>query len=111
MVFLGRVEDRLRYLLSDTRDSVVPPVGKWILKSDDVNSDVEINGMAQITLPDIRVSLAEKAFRAYVKHIGNKAYYRFEQLVNPHEPINSALENLRTNTDLYKGFQLSIDNG
>lgn len=62
--------------------------------------------MAHMTLPDIRVSLAEKAFRAYVKQIGNKACYRFEQLVNPNEPINSALENLRANTDSDKGFQL-----
>jgi hypothetical protein len=51
--------------------------------------------MAQLTLPDIRVSLAEKAFRAYVKQMGNKAYYRFEQLANPNEPINSALDYLR----------------
>jgi hypothetical protein len=62
--------------------------------------------MAQITLPDIRVSLAEKAFRAYVKQVCNKANYRFEQLVNPNEPIDSALESLRANTDLVKGFQL-----
>ncbi len=106
MVFLGRVEDRLRYLLSDTRDMVVPPVGKWILNSCDVNKDVEINGMAHLALPGLRVSLAEKAFRAYVKQMGNKAYYRFEQLVNPNETINASLENLRTNTDLDKSFQL-----
>lgn len=60
--------------------------------------------MAQLTLPDIRVSLAEKPFRAYVKQMGDKAYHRFEQLVNPDESINSALENLRTNTDLSTAF-------
>jgi hypothetical protein len=106
MTFLGRVEDRLGCILSDTRDQIVKPPSEWILKGCYVNKDMEINGMAQLTLPDIRVSLAEKAFRAYVKQMRDKAYYRFEQLVNPNGPINSALENLRANTDLVKGFQL-----
>ena len=30
MVFLGRVEDRLRRLLSDTRDEVILHIRKWI---------------------------------------------------------------------------------
>lgn len=100
MVFLGRVEDRLKNLLSDTRDKVVPSVMTWILKACDVNKDVEIDDMAQLSLPDIQISMAEKAFRAYVKIIGDKAYYRTEKSLTPNEPVNNALERLRTDTNL-----------
>ncbi len=50
MIYLGRVEDRLKNLLSDTRDEVVPPVMTWILNACDINKDIEIDGMAQLTL-------------------------------------------------------------
>jgi hypothetical protein len=71
MVFLGRVEERLRMLFSDTRDEIVQPVNRWILKACDVNKDIEIDMVAQITLPDIQIPLFEKALRAYVKPIGD----------------------------------------
>jgi hypothetical protein len=49
MIFLGRVEDRLKNLLSYNRDKVLPSVMTWILKDYDVNKDVEINDMVQLT--------------------------------------------------------------
>ena len=47
MVFLGRVEERLRLLFADTRDEIVQPVNKWTLKACDVNKDIEVDGLAQ----------------------------------------------------------------
>ena len=102
MVFLGRVEDRLKVLLGDRRDDVVLPVLKWILKAWNVNKDIEIDNMAQLTLPDIQISLAEKAFRGYVKLIGEKAYYRMEQPCTLNETVSTALEKLRTDTKMDK---------
>jgi hypothetical protein len=100
-IFLGRVEDRLKNLLSDTRDEVVPSVMTWILKACDLNKDVEINDMVQLSLPDIQISMAEKAFREYVKMINSgKAYYRIEQSLIPNEPVNIALEKLRADTNI-----------
>jgi len=61
MTFLGRLEERLHDLLSDTRSIIVPPVSKWILKGCDVNKDIEIDGMSQLTLTDMQMPLAEKA--------------------------------------------------
>ena len=54
LFFLGRVEERIRLLLSDVRDNVVPPLRRWVLKACDVGN-VEIDSVAQITLPDIQV--------------------------------------------------------
>jgi hypothetical protein len=104
IAFLGRVEDRLKILLSDNRDKVVPSVMDWILKCCDVNKDIEIEEDAQITLPDIQISLDEKALRGYVKVIADKAYYRMENSLTLNEPIAPALENIRTSTELSKDF-------
>jgi hypothetical protein len=96
LFFLGRVQDRLSTLFSDTSGSIIQPVRKWILKECDVNKDIEINSLAQITLPDVQIPLFEMAARGYVKPIDNKAYYRFELVLTPDEPIEMALQNIRT---------------
>jgi hypothetical protein len=89
------VEDRLRSLLSDVRDNVVPPLRGWILKACDVGKDVKIDSIAQITLPNIQVPLFEKALRGYVKPIGDKVFYRVEYALTPNKPIEQALDYLR----------------
>jgi hypothetical protein len=102
MMFLGRVEDRLKVLLADTREEVVPPVLEWILKACDVNKDIEINNMAQLTLSDIQISLVEKALRCYVKTIEDKAFYKMENPCTPNETVVTALEKLRTGIKIDK---------
>jgi hypothetical protein len=72
----------------------------WILKACDVNKDIQIDNKAQLTLLDIQISMAEKAFRAYVKIIGDKAYYRIEKPLTPYEPATIFLEKLRTDTKI-----------
>ena len=104
MMFIGRVEDRLKYLVSDTKEKVVPLVSNWILKRCDVNKDIEIDEIAQITLPDVQIPIFEKILRAYVKVIGEKAFYRFEKEVNPNKPLPDALEEIMKNADLDKDF-------
>lgn len=104
MTFLGRMEERLHNLLSDRRGIIVPPVNKWILKNCDVNKDIEIDSVTQLTLTDMQMPLVEKALRAYVKVIGDKAYLRVEKYLTPNKPIEEALENIRTTVDLDKDF-------
>jgi hypothetical protein len=48
------------------------------LKGCDVNKDIEIDDVTQLTLTDMQMPLVEKARRAYVKVIGDKAYLRVE---------------------------------
>lgn len=103
LFFLGRVEDRIRLLLLDVRDNVIPPVRSWILKACDVSKDVEIEGVAQMTLPDIQVPMFEKALRAYVKPIEDKVFYRVELGLTPNKPVEEALENLRTEVVIDEG--------
>ncbi len=100
IAFLGRVEQSQHDLLSDTRGIIVPPVSKWILTRCDVNKDIEIDGITQLALPAMQMPLVEKALRAYVKVIGDKAYLRTEKFLTPNQPIGEALENIRTSVDL-----------
>ena len=54
----------------------------------------------------MQMPLVEKALRAYVKVIGDKAYLRTEKFFTPNQHIGEALENIRTNVDLDKDFLL-----
>jgi hypothetical protein len=95
LTFLGMVEDRFRMLLSDPRGRIVSPVRNWILKCCDINKDVNISRVAQITLPDLQIPFVDKALRAYVKPMDEKVYYRTEWSLVPNKPIKQALETIR----------------
>jgi hypothetical protein len=102
MAFLGRVEQRLHDILSDTRGNIVPPVSKWILTGCDVNKDIEIDGITQLALPTMQMTLVEKAPRAYVRAVGDKAYLRTEKFLTPNKPMPQALEKNSKNMNLNK---------
>jgi hypothetical protein len=69
LVFLGRVQEILSSLFSDTRGIIVQPVRNQILKECDVNKDIKIDSLVQITLPDMQIPLFERTLRDYVKPI------------------------------------------
>ena len=93
--FIGQVKDRLLYRLGDMKELVVPSVLEWILIQCDVNKDIEIDEIAQLTLPDIQLKYADRVFREYVKIMGGKAYCRVEESVNLNEILPTALGNIR----------------
>ncbi len=78
ITFLGTVEDKLRTLLSDPRGRFISSVSRWVLKGCDLNKDVEISRVAQITLPNLEIPFVDKAFRSYVKPMGDEVYYRLK---------------------------------
>lgn len=66
------------------------PVNRWILSGCDVNKDVEIDGIMQLSLPGFQMKLFEKALMGYVKPIGDKVFYRVEYALTPSKPIEEA---------------------
>jgi hypothetical protein len=100
--YLGKVEDRLKNLLSDTRSRIVSPVSTWILIGCDVNKDVQIGDMTQLTGLNIQVKSAIGVFRGYVKRIGDKAVYRGELSMTPNEPLSTAFETVKRNAKIDK---------
>jgi hypothetical protein len=95
LAFLGMVEERFRSLLSDPHCRIVSPVRRWVLKCCDVNKDVEISRVAQVTLPDLQIPFVDKAFRAYVKPMDDEVYYRVEWSLVPNKPVKEAIETIR----------------
>jgi hypothetical protein len=93
--FLGQVRDRFLYHVSDIRERHVPPLLNWILKQCDLNKDIEIDDIAQLTFPDIQLKSADRVFRLYIKIIKDKAYCRGEESLTLNQRLPEALDNIR----------------
>ena len=95
LTFLGMVEDRFRTVLSESAWSYCFPCSsRWVLNGCDVNKDVKVSRVAQVTLPDLQIPFVDKAFRAYVKPIGDDSYYRVEWSLAPNKRVREALGNI-----------------
>jgi hypothetical protein len=92
--FLGQVRDRLLYLLRDPNERILSPLMDWKLNQCDVNKDIEINDMEQLTLPDVQLIGVNRVFRLYVKALEQRAYYRLEESKQVNHKISSGFENL-----------------
>jgi hypothetical protein len=51
--FTGQVRDRLLYLVTDPHERIVPPIMKWILTGCDINKDVTVSNLLQLTAINI----------------------------------------------------------
>jgi hypothetical protein len=69
----------LVFFLKDFSERAIPPVMDWLLIQCDVNKDIPINIVEQLSIPDLQLCVHDKIFRWYVKHINGKAYYRIEE--------------------------------
>jgi len=94
--FLGQVRDRLLYLMTDPHERIVPPIMKWILTGCDVNKDVTVSDMLQLTAIDIQLKDADRVFRLYIKSLGDKAVYRVEESLKMRCPIVDVLSTIRS---------------
>jgi hypothetical protein len=77
--FLGQVRDRLLHLLNDPHERAVPPLTEWILTGWDINKDISVTDMLQLSAPNIQLKEANRVFRIYIKSLGDKAVYRVEE--------------------------------
>ncbi len=94
--FLGQVRDRLLYVLNDPRERAVPSIMEWHLSECDINKDIEISDMMQLSSIDIQLKYADRVFRQYVKSLHDKAAYRCEEsLAFKYTPLVQALDQIR----------------
>ena len=107
--FLGQVKDRLLYLVNDPRERTVPSIMEWRLSGCDINKDIEISDLMQLSAIDIQLKSADRVFRLYVKSLHDKAVYRCEESIalKNNTPIIEALENIRNPN---KALANKIDN-
>ena len=92
--FFGQVRDRLLYHVSDVRERMVPNILEWRLKGCDINKDIEIDDIAQSTLPDIQLRYVNRVFRLYVKSFHDKSFLRAEESLAPDLPLVEALDSI-----------------
>jgi hypothetical protein len=98
--FLGQVRDRLLYLMTDPHERIVPPIMKWVLTGCDINKDVTVSDMLQLTAIDIQLKEADRVFRLYIKSLGDKAVYRVEESVKMRCSLVDVLRTIRSPSEL-----------
>ena len=64
--------------MTNTHERIVPLIMKWILTGCDINKDVIVTDMLQLTAINIQLKDADRVFRLYIKSLGDKAIYRVE---------------------------------
>ena len=89
--FLGQVKDRLVYFLNDLSESAIPPIMDWILVQCDLNKDININIVEQLSIPDLQLRIHDRIFRLYVKSIQGSSYYRIEESKQVNQEIRYAI--------------------
>jgi hypothetical protein len=98
--FLGQVRDRLLYLLTDPHERIVPPITKWVLTGCDINKDIAVADMLQLSAINIQLKDAGRVFRLYIKSLGEKAVYRVEESVMMWSPLVDVLHTIRSPSEL-----------
>jgi hypothetical protein len=101
--FIGQIKDRMTIHLNDPRERITPDINVWTLKQCDVNVDIELTDLGQVTLQDIQISTLGRVLRAYVKILESKSVMRWEETIRPNSLLlevfdsithpNRALEN------------------
>jgi hypothetical protein len=92
--FLGQVRDRLVYFLPDPHERRVPPLTEWILTGWDINKDIAVTDMLQLSAPNIQLKEANRVFRLYIKSLGDKAVYRVDESLEMRSSIVDALDTI-----------------
>jgi hypothetical protein len=94
--FLGQVRDRLLYLVTDPHERIVPPIIKWVLTGCDINKDITVTDMLQLSAINIQLKDADRVFRLYIKSLGDKAVYRVEESIKMRSSIIDVLNKIRS---------------
>ena len=89
--FLGQVKDRLVHFLSDFSESAIPPIMDWILVQCDLNKDIGINIIEELSIPNLQLRIHDRIFRLYVKTINGSSCYRMEESRQVNQEIRFAI--------------------
>ena len=94
--FLGQVRDRLLNLVADPHERMVPYITKWVLTGCDINKDITVTDMLQLSAINIQLKDAGRVFRLYIKSLGDKVGYRVEESVKMRSYLVDVLHTIRS---------------
>ena len=100
--FLGQVKDRLIHFLNDFSESAIPPIMDWILVQCDLNKDVGINIIEELSIPNLQLRIHDRIFRLYVKSIHGSSSYRLEESKQVNQEIRFAIPEIMANSNTYQ---------
>jgi hypothetical protein len=107
--FLGQVKDRLIHFLSDLLEQAIPPVMDWILFQCDINKDIGINIIEELSLPDLQLRIHDRIFRLYVNSIEGSSFYRIEESKQVNQIVRLAIPEIMEspNHEVYNSLKYS----
>ena len=97
--FLGQVKDRLIHFLNDFSESAIPPIMDWILVQCDLNKDIGINIIEELSIPNLQLRIHDRIFRLYVKSIHGSSSYRLEESKQVNQEIRFAIPEIMANSN------------
>ena len=89
--FLGQAKDRLVHFISDFSEQAIPSVMDWILVQCDINQDIGINIVEELSLSDLQLRIHDRIFRLYVNSIAGSSYYRTEESRQVNQVVGHAI--------------------
>ena len=92
--FIGQIKDRMTIHLNDPRESIAPDINVWTLKQCDVNVDIELTDLGQVTLLDIQISTLGRVLKTYVKILESKPVARWEETIRPNSLLLEAFDSI-----------------
>ncbi|MFY9868880.1 MAG: hypothetical protein WAK17_04105 [Candidatus Nitrosopolaris sp.] len=67
------------YLVTDPHERLVPPITEWVVTGCDINKDITVADILQLSAINIQLKEANRVFRLYIKSLGDRAVYRVEE--------------------------------
>jgi hypothetical protein len=95
--------------VTDPHERIVPPITEWILIGCDINKDITVSEMLQLSAINIQLKEADRVFRLYIKSLDDKAVYMVEESVKMHSSIIDVLNKIRSPSEPQDGVDLSIE--
>ena len=87
------------YLVTDPHERIVPPITNWVLIGCDINKDITVTDMLQLTAINIQFKEAGRVFRLYVKSLGDEAVYRVEESLKMRSCLVNVLHTIRSSSE------------
>ena len=63
----------------------------WILVQCDINKDIGINIIEELSFPDLQLRVYDRIFRLYVNSIEGSSYYRIEESRQVNQVVRVAI--------------------
>jgi len=94
LAYFGEIRSRLKDLLCDPHERVVPDLMVWDITECDINKDIKVGEALHFTGLKIQVKHLHHVFRVYIKAIGRDTVCRIEKSIRPNKSAITAINDI-----------------